>query len=111
MEPIGMYSLEPTTAVVDSNGRLELIPLDILSSSVNLKTLWNAFTAPLAIVFREMNYDWYAVIPTDDTLLDWEIFDMPGKDHMTHRARQLAERGIQSDFGLEKARVVLGRVG
>jgi hypothetical protein len=46
------------------------------------------------------------VIPLDDALLQWKIINMPGKDHMIYRARQLAERAIRSDFGAEMACVV-----
>jgi hypothetical protein len=49
--------------------------------------------------------DWYAVVPVDATLLSWKIVNMPGKDHMIYRARQLAERAIRSDFGVEMMRV------
>ena len=106
MESMGLFTLEPTTAVVDTDGRLELIPLDILSSAVNLQTMWKACAAPVGIVFREMMDDWYAVVPVDANLLSWKIVNMPGKDHMIYRARQLAERAIRSDFGLEMACVV-----
>ena len=108
MESMGLFTLEPTTAVVNADGRLELVPLDILSSAVNLKKMWLACDAPVGIVFREMMDDWYAVVPVDATLLQWKIVNMPGKDHMIYRARQLAERAIQSDFGVEMARVTEG---
>jgi hypothetical protein len=104
-ESIGLFTLEPTTAVVNADGRLELVPLDILSSAVNLKTMWLACDSPVGIVFREMIDDWYAVVPVDATLLSWKIVNMPGKDHMIYRARQLAERAIRSDFGVEMMRV------
>ena len=106
MESMGLYTFEATTAVVNADGRLELIPLDILSSAVNLQTMWAACAVPVGIVFREMMDDWYAVIPLDDALLQWKIVNMPGKDHMIYRARQLAERAIRSDFGFEMATVI-----
>ena len=105
METIGIGLLAAHTAVVDSDGRLEEIPLDILSSAVNLKTMWNACKAPVAIVFREWMDDWCAVIPCDATLQKWELRKIPGKDHDLHRARIFAERAIQSDFHIDNAHV------
>ena len=103
---LGMHTILSTTAAVDKDGSLVAIPLDILSTSVNLRTLWTQCRTPIAIVFREIRDDWYAVIPCDETLVRWEIFNLPGKDHMIHRGRALAERAIRSDFGIETATVL-----
>jgi hypothetical protein len=105
IESLGVGILSGHTSVVDSNGRLETIPLDIMCTPVNLKTMWKACAAPVGIVFREMMDDWYAVLPCDDTLAKWEIRKIPGRGHDMHRGRALAERAIQCDFDLPNASV------
>ncbi len=101
----GIVIMDAVTMVVGQDGNITEIPLDILSSSVNLQRMWSTTKDPIAIVFRECLDDWYAVIPRNDTLTMWEIQIIPGKGHDLHRARALAERAIQSDFSLSDALV------
>ena len=106
IESLGVCILSGQTAVVDSDGRLESIPLDIMSTAVNIKSLWTACKAPVAIVFREMMDDWYAVIPRDSTLGIWDIHAVPGRDHDMHRGRSIVETAIRGDFNLPAAKVI-----
>jgi len=101
----GIVIMDAVTMVVGQDGNITEIPLDILSSSVNLQRMWSKTKDPIAIVFRECLDDWYAVIPCDATLQKWELRKIPGKGHDLHRARALAERAIQSDFSLSDALV------
>jgi len=102
---VGIVIMDAVTMVVGKDGNITEIPLDILSSSVNLQRMWSTTKDPVAIVFRECMDDWYAVIPSDDSLTMWEIQIIPGKGHDLHRARALAERAIQSDFNRSDALV------
>jgi hypothetical protein len=105
-ESLGLVILSGKTAAVNRDGQLESIPLDIMCSPVNLKAMWGACTDPVAIVFREIMDDWYAVIPRDNTLGIWDIRPVPGKGHDMHRGRALAEQAIRCDFDLPGAKVV-----
>ena len=103
LEYLGVGVLAGHTIVVGGDGSMEEVPLDIMSSPVNLEKMWKACRNPVAILFREMMDDWYAVIPRDESLLKWVIRPIPGRDHCLYRARALAERAIQGDFHLESA--------
>jgi hypothetical protein len=108
LESYGLVTIRADTGVLNSDGHFESVPLDILSSAVQLKTMWSACSNPVAIVFREMKLDWYIVIPTDKTLREWQILNLPGADHMLYRARALAEKAIRGDFDISDAVVIEG---
>ena len=98
---------DPTTAIVNADGTLNIIPLDILSDSVNLKKMWAAASFPIAIVFRELMDDWYALFPADLLYSTWKMVALPGSDHDIPRARLLATTAISHDFGIPTINVVV----
>lgn len=104
-EEIGGDLADPTTAIANADGSLNIIPLDILSDPVNLKKMWFSASFPIAIIFRELMDDWYALFPVDLTHSSWKLVVMPGHDHDIHRAQALAERAIRSDFNNPTATV------
>ncbi len=104
-EQSGGAILSATTAVVAYDSSLNLIPLDILSYPVNLKKMWEETNNPVAIIFREWMDDWIGAFPRDNKLIDWDIICMPGRDHDLYRAKQLFEKAIQCDFGLDKVNI------
>lgn len=99
------YTAEATTAIVNADGTLDMIPLDILSEYVNIKKMWTDASFPIAILFREDMYDWYGLFPASVDLSAWNLVAMPGRDHDIRRAVQLAERAIRSDFAIPTASV------
>lgn len=96
---------DPTTAIANADGTLSIIPLDILSNYVNLKKMWNTASFPVAIVFRELMDDWYALFPLDPMFSTWRLTAMPGADHNMHRAKYLAEAALRGDFGAATVKV------
>jgi hypothetical protein len=101
---------DATTAIANMDGTLDMIPLDILSDSVNLKRMWSNAVAPVAILFRELMDDWYGLFPASIDFTTWYIIAMPGCDHDIYRATTLAERSIELDFNMPSATVQLARV-
>jgi hypothetical protein len=104
-EEAGGSLSDPTTAIANADGTLNMIPLDILSDPVNLKKMWSSASFPMAILFRELMDDWYALFPADIMHSSWNLMAMPGSDHDMRRAQALAERAIRSDFNNPAATV------
>jgi hypothetical protein len=98
--------MDAHTMCIGRDGVVDIIPLDILSDPVNLKKIWERMQDPIGFAFREWIYDWVFLYPKDNNLSEWFIVALPGRDHDMYRARALAEKAVQCDFGFENAKVI-----
>jgi hypothetical protein len=67
--------------------------------------MWASASFPIAILFRELMDDWYALFPADITYTSWKLVKMPGRDHDIYRAQRLAEQAIRCDFNNSAATI------
>jgi hypothetical protein len=98
--------MDAHTMCIGRDGTVDIIPLDILSDPVNLKKMWEKMQDPIGFAYREWIYDWVFLYPKEGSeLKEWFVAQLPWRDHDMHRARALAEKAVQCDFGFEDAKV------
>jgi hypothetical protein len=91
------------TAIANADGTLNIIPLEILSDSVDLKKMWTVASFPVAILFRETTDNWYGLFPAAIDFSVWHIVVMSGNDHDILHAQTLATHAIRNNFNVPTA--------